>query len=1238
MDESNSDTSDGRSLLRAIAAAPPQHPPSAFQGSSRFELLRRIGEGGFGIVYEALDRDTGIRVALKLLRRLSPESLLRFKQEFRALRDVSHENVIRLDRLYQEADAWFFTMEFVNGVDFLTWIRASRERLVPALVQLVRGVRQLHSFGIVHRDLKPSNVLVDNDGRVVLLDFGLAAIAAPEIPSLAPTGGTPSYMAPEQIGEAMAHPASDWYSVGVMLYEALTGEPPFGGTTSAVLDEKRRAAPKALALDELGEFAGLGGLCMDLLRSSLDERPTDREVEWRLSQLVDGPPTQVNELQTRTGQFVGRQAEIVRLHELWSTLADGRRVVVMLSGPSGVGKTALADHFLHQLRERDPDTMLLAGRCFAQESVPFKALDGIIDALVCELVRMAPDELEDLVPSNARALTRLFPVLARVRSIAMLAARVQPGDAIAARRLAFAALRDLFQRLGKNRRVCLCIDDLQWGDADSAALISALLDHPGGPRLMLLATYRGAAGEEGECVSQLLPWLRAQSLLAEARLEFVELRLGCLDFAQAREAALTLLDEPDMERAALVAQESGGLPLFIRQLSRLQPSRLARDGHTSHDNAEPSVPPSLSTAIAARISALPGEALRLLEVLAVASRPISRRAALATAGTIANPVAAMATLRAECFSRPGNVPDDIEVYHDRIREAVVGGLSPPRRRTLHSSIARSLELEDGDPAVLASHFHLGGCDEDASRNAERAGDRAMAALAFDTAVNHYRLAGEWWPGEHTRTARLERRRAEALAGAGRGAEAGPLLLSIASCAPPDGAFELRRNGIEQLLVSGIFDRGVEELKGLLAEVRLRLPGSRVLAMLRMLGTLLLLYLGGGFSRRLSGRKARPDDLRRADVAATAFRGLLPVDPAYSGYFAVSELLFARRAGDPRRLSMSLARVGAGVFGPGPALFARMGARIIERAGALADGVDDPHLHGALAIARGAHAFWCGHWTEALSSCDRGLEILAMGVGPAGHEWNLAQVVACRSLEELGRWTEARRRSESMLRDSVARGDRYAEVSAQLALAFESLIAGDNIAARSLASEAISEWKHDPPSVQEVYALRIEVYADLAAGAGARAKGILDEWWPKIRAGMHLAIRASLIDMLVLRGQTALATAADARVRHRSLAVVLKTARALTQTRRLDALAHAAALRGAVAVRNGDQARARELWLTAEMQYSGAGMSAASAGARLVRYELEGSASEPVVAFLRSLGIADPRHWVTWYLPGVVSTA
>src|SRR5262249_41072246 len=153
-----------------------------------------------------------------------PADLHRFKREFRALADVNHPNLIGLHTLEADGGQWFFTMDLLAGTNFLSHVRpggvVDEGRLRAALAQVVTGVMALHARGVIHRDLKPTNVLVTDEGRVVLLDFGLVVELerAGSSASSQQGAGTAEYMAPEQAAGLPVKAPADWYAVGVMLY------------------------------------------------------------------------------------------------------------------------------------------------------------------------------------------------------------------------------------------------------------------------------------------------------------------------------------------------------------------------------------------------------------------------------------------------------------------------------------------------------------------------------------------------------------------------------------------------------------------------------------------------------------------------------------------------------------------------------------------------------------------------------------------------------------------------------------------------------------------------------------------------------------------------------------------------------------------------------------------------------------------------------------------------------------
>jgi hypothetical protein len=518
---------------------------SDFRSTGRFDVRRRLGEGGMGVVYEAWDRERRARVAIKTLRTLSAEGILRFKNEFRALQDLSHPNLCTLGELICDAGQWFFTMELVDGVDLLSWVRPAREhwsdqsvseprmdpipsvdtmrrqsstlpaapppsgrlsrptlpldvaRLRTALLSLGHGVTALHAAGVVHRDIKPSNILVEPNGRAVLLDFGLATSAARPDQSDVRVVGTADYMAPEQASAKKVGPEADWYSVGVILYEALTGGVPFSGAPLEVLLQKQAhepPPPRSLAPEVPAE---LDALCTGLLRKDPRQRFGARELYERLAR-GDGTAPDLRQ-RARERPFVGRRDELAALEAAFERVRAGAATTLHVCGESGVGKSALVRHFVRRLRAAVPEAVVLHGRCYERESVPYKAVDGVVDALARWLSKLPKRESAALLPQRAGLLAEVFPVLRRVEAMAQAPRPSHDVDPQQLRQRLFGSLRELLTQLGQTRPLVLVVDDLQWADADSLALLEAVTRAPDAPPMLLLATVRAedATGSSG---------------------------------------------------------------------------------------------------------------------------------------------------------------------------------------------------------------------------------------------------------------------------------------------------------------------------------------------------------------------------------------------------------------------------------------------------------------------------------------------------------------------------------------------------------------------------------------------------------------------------------------------------------------------------------------------------------------------------------------------------------------------
>ena len=249
-------------LLQEVAAAPGQReadPASLAPGTviGRFEIIRELGRGGFGVVYEAKDRDLGRQVAVKLVRpgRITEEEG-KVSREAEAIARLSHPNLITLFEVGRSEHGPFLVFELLRGKTLDLRIEEGPlpvQEAVHIATEVARGLAHAHAEGVIHRDLKPANVFVTNKGQVKILDFGMAhAFGRRRL-----SGGTPAYMAPEQWEDAPEDERTDVFALGVMLYRMLTGEYPFpegqGKWSSEPATVRKLDVPGAPGLAELVE-------------------------------------------------------------------------------------------------------------------------------------------------------------------------------------------------------------------------------------------------------------------------------------------------------------------------------------------------------------------------------------------------------------------------------------------------------------------------------------------------------------------------------------------------------------------------------------------------------------------------------------------------------------------------------------------------------------------------------------------------------------------------------------------------------------------------------------------------------------------------------------------------------------------------------------------------------------------------------------------------------------------------
>jgi serine/threonine protein kinase/tetratricopeptide (TPR) repeat protein len=868
-------------MMRAVGGTEQELGPIA---GDRFEIIRMLGKGGMGVVYEAFDRERETPVALKTLAGVSPERLFSLKREFRAVADLRHPNLVALHELFGDERGCFLSMELLRGQDILRYVRGSLarggpagavaappilttigrlaapelitatavsasvapgsmepetsgliipragelgrfadhcdpQRLRRAFAGLTEGLRVLHAAGIVHRDLKPSNVMVTEDERVVLMDFGIAARR-----DHADTGplltGTPLFMAPEQARGEEVSAATDWYSLGVLLYLAMSNCYPLAGPAAAVIRARCSAevpVPTAFPEDVPDD---LRALCTALLDPAPARRP---EAAGVLAALHQSAAAETVDEDISDLGFVGREDHLAALHQAFQRSRHTSQLV-QVRGASGIGKSALVRRFLDELAAVEPAPLRLRGRAHERETIPHKGVDGAIDELSAALLGAGLAGLRR--PADAHLLVRLFPVLARWLGDTGAAGPTEAGDPNRARSRAIAALRQLLASIAAVRPVVLWIDDLQWADRDSIEVLQGLLEQdPGAAGLLILLSRRTEESPIDQSMQELERGLPPDRHLS--------LELTPLSRDEQR-ALARLVGARQGDGAWITGAEwltgSEGNPLFLIELALLAGRHAGR--------LRTGWQPTFEDALVERVGELTPTARRLLLLMAIAGEPTPLGVLAELAGVRGeareDALLALGRARLSRMSRRGG-ERWFDTYHDRVREVLTARTDPAELATTHRALAEALR-RSGAVADdrLARHYLASGERERAVHHYREAARRAERTLAFDRAATYYGQILAHGQLDGAGRLPLERALGDCLACAGYGQEAAAAYRRAAALTTGAPADDLLRRAGDQLMRAGLIQDGLDQLGDVMRRIGVPIPRSARSAIPRLL--------------------------------------------------------------------------------------------------------------------------------------------------------------------------------------------------------------------------------------------------------------------------------------------------------------------------------------------------------------------------------------------------------------------
>ena len=1009
-------------------------------------------------------------------------------------------------------------------------------RIRASLRQLAEGLYALHSSDRLHRDLKPANVLVStSDGRVVICDFGLTLEGTPEPdaphdPSTSAVAGethftsrageiagTLAFMSPEQAQAKALTPASDWYSVGVMLYLALTGRLPHRSDLPypTLVRAKLEVPPIDPAYYASDCPRDLAELSLALLRPDPRERPGYAQFVEVVSKAAK--PSEHRRAQRHI--FVGRESHMVELARAFEACQGGAAGIVLLSGVSGMGKSSLAHNFLRQLEE-ESNALVLRGRCYEREELPYKALDPLVDALTTHLLELKADAIGPLLPPSIGSLVALFPALRRVPSIDELSTRTAPvNDPLERRRSAFRAFRELCQNLTQRRPLVLFLDDLQWGDLDSAPLFRELLTLPEAPAMLLVCAYRS----EDEQRSPLLRWLRqlltqepamAQlydvSVLPLAPSEAKRLALSVMHGASSRARKAARLDEG--EAADFISAEAEGSPFFVHELANY----VVQFGLEALQRVR------LTGIIKAHLDALSSAGNYLLSLVALTGRPVASSLLVAASGLSAEALPALRELEARqlVLSSRGRTGQQLECFHDRIREAVTQAIEPAAAQARHRALAEALEragVEDSE--LLLRHWRGAGERARACHYALADAQKAERALAFQRAADLYREALELLAPDDPRRSDVHERLAHALVLAGRGADAAEQYLMLAPTATPERAHSFRMLATTQLLRTGRLVQGFAELSRSKEMFGVAFPRSTFQALCMLLWRRFRLFFRRG--RMVVRPEAKETELNsaRLSVLWDVTAAVSTADFISGSVYGAELTLRATEVCDPMHIAGACGLEAVNAATRNDNTQVQRFLDLAEQAGAVTRSLE---IVSRVRGVQGACRQLQGRWLEAIRFARESQE-LQLRLACVTWDFAIMSWWELVSAAAAGRLREVSLRIPEALRDAEARGDVYTATGFRTHRASWAWLALDKPdVADQQVDIAEREWAAPGFQFQHWHMLFARGEVDLYRGTPRRAWDGLNAAWP--RTFWVRQVQGVRSDMLYTRARLALALA------------------------------------------------------------------------------------------------------------------
>ena len=726
----------------AVVPSAPSHPSSFVAG--RYRVERFLGEGGRKRVFLAhdttLDRDIAFaQIRTEGLDDLARERVMREAQSMARL--GSHPNLVAIHDIGEDNGNPHLVEEYMAGGTVGSLLNDGPPevgRTLAVATDVCRALSFMHAQGLIHRDLKPSNIFLTEDGTAKVGDFGLAvALDRSRITQQGSLVGTAAYMPPEQALGGEVTPQSDLYALGAMLYELVTGRPPFAGDDpTAVISQHINTPPVAPSWHTEHCPPSLEAVILAMLQKDPSERPESADAVLNALDTVD-PSEQsarhsdsdANPLEgLARGVFVGRESQLERLRSAFDEAFAGRGSVVMLVGEPGIGKTRTTQELETYARMRS--ARVLWGR--AHESSGAPAYNPWRQVGIDHARFVPPEEIgADLQQAQVNELGRIWDGLPG-------AEEPETGDAASAQFRLFDAYTAFIRAASERAPLVIVLDDLHWADKPSLLLLQHLSRELSRMRVIVIGTYRDTDLSRTHPLSEALAELNREGGFQRVLLRgLAKEEVG----AFVRAVAGT---EPSPSLVEGIYEETEGNPFFLSEVVNL----MVLEG-TLHAGSmsDISIPDGVKEALGRRLNTLSEGANELLRMAAVVGRDFRFDVLVAVADV--NETELLVLLEESVGGRvieESERPGRYRFAHALMQETLLAELTTTARVRLNGRIGTALEsvwgeLAEARASRLAHHFSesstLSGHAQKAAHYAYLSAQSAEAAFAWSEAAEQY---------------------------------------------------------------------------------------------------------------------------------------------------------------------------------------------------------------------------------------------------------------------------------------------------------------------------------------------------------------------------------------------------------------------------------------------------------------------------------------------------------------------